>query len=317
MKKFFVLAIVAGILPLTLMAQDDLYFTPSKKMAKAQNVESMAETEAPTYYSGINRSDDEYNRRGQVDSYYQKVGTDSLGNDIIEFYPGDGSYSLDEDTVFSDKDRYDAADDFAYSRRMSRFDGYMGLGFYDWYDPYGWGYWGGPWHRWGWYSPWYAGWGWGGYYGPYYGWYDPWYNPWYYGYGYPYGWGYPYWGYVGGHHHGSTGTHHHTHHSYGVNNGATSNTRFGGTRNGFGTRSTGVTKSTSRNSGSTRFGGTRSTTTTRSSSSNSGFGGTRSTSGFGGSRSSGGFGGGSFGGGSRGGGSFGGGSRGGSFGGRR
>ena len=85
------------------------------------------------------------------------------------------------DTIYSGFTRkYEGYnDDFAYSRRLSRFDGFWG-GYYD------------PWlaGR----SSFYLGWGW---HSPYYGystWYDPWYDdPFYYGY---YG-GYPYYSYYG------------------------------------------------------------------------------------------------------------------------
>ena len=112
-----------------------------------------------------------------------------MGNDIfmsrISTLHGD---SVVLDTIYGGLTRrYDSNnDDFAYSRRMSRFDGYWG-GYYD------------PWFAGR--SSIYVGWGFGS---PFYGgWYDTWNDPWYYGYygGYPYysyyG-GYPYYSYYGG-----------------------------------------------------------------------------------------------------------------------
>ena len=169
MKKLFLLFVLAGAMPLSMMAQDDdLYFTPSKKVAKT----SSSVENKPAYYVGSNRDVDEYNRRGKFRSTYQKIGVDSLGNDIIEFQAGTGIYpnSTYVDTMWmSPKQKYQDDEDYAYSRRMSRWDGYYG-----WYDPWFYGHWGyRPWGYWGWYNPWYYS---------YYGWYDP----WYYGYGYPY-----------------------------------------------------------------------------------------------------------------------------------
>lgn len=169
MKKWIFLTVIAGVMPFTLRAQDDMYFTPTKPAEKS--TVAPVQTEQPTYYSGINQTVDEYNRRNLYSSY-QVVGTDSLGNDIIEMTEGTG-YPKDTVYVFRDND-----DDFAYSRRMGRFDG-----FYGWYDPFFYNYWGGPWSYWSWYDPWYYG-----YYG-YYGIYDPWL------YGYGYGWGYYGWRY--------------------------------------------------------------------------------------------------------------------------
>lgn len=197
MTRLLFLTVLMGALPLTMAAQDDdLYFTP-KKSAKT-NVPARIERydERPSYYCGSNRDIDEYNRRGKLKSYYQKIGTDSLGNDIIEFREGDGTYGradLDSTiTIYPGSERYyDDPDDsdYAYSRRMGRFDG-----FYGYWDPAFYGtYWGSPYWRgyYSWYDPWYDPW-----YGPYYtGWYGGWHSPWYYGY---YGWGWPYYGWGGG-----------------------------------------------------------------------------------------------------------------------
>ncbi|MDD6516520.1 MAG: hypothetical protein PUF63_01215, partial [Prevotella sp.] len=187
MKKLLMLLVMASAMPLASMAQDDdVYFTPSKSSREIEKAEQ------PAYYAGCNRDVDEYNHRGQLRSWYQKIGSDSLGNDIITFQGGKGVYpdSLYGDTafVYPGSAHFNTDDDYTYTRRMSRWDGY--------YDPWFYGnYYYGPW-RYGWYDPWYDPW----YYG-YAGWYDPWYygyggwySPWYYGWGYPYYGGWYGWG---------------------------------------------------------------------------------------------------------------------------
>lgn len=209
MKKMYLLAVlIAAAMPLASMAQDDdLYFNP-KKEAKEQAEKRAAMQKAyelqrarrdsiyALYWSGSNRNVDEYNRGGRLFSHYEKVGTDSLGNDIIQFHVGKGLApdSIYDDAYFAQK-YADQDEDFARTRDMSRWDGYYDPWFYDYYG-YGPYYWRS--RMWGWRNPWrygyYAGW-----YDP---WFDPWYDPWYYGYagwyGGPwYGWGgyYPwYWG---------------------------------------------------------------------------------------------------------------------------
>lgn len=305
MKKLLMLLVLAGAMPLASMAQDDVYFTPSKKAATPKE-------EQPTYYCGSKRSVDEYNRYGKLNSYYQKIGSDSLGNDIITFMPGDGTYhdSSIEDTVYvyPGSAKFDDGDDYAYTRRMSRWDGFYDPWFYDtFYGPYGWyGSWYDPWYRWyggwyGWYDPWYYG---------YAGWYSPYYYG-YYGWGWPYrhgwyGWNAPHWGGTvivnncGMHSGGYTGQRTWTAgRSYG--NSTRSNRSFGN----YTSRSAGNRSFGSRSTNNNNFNNTRSF--------NNNSVGTRS---FGGSvgGNSGSFGGGSFGGG-RSGGSFGGG--GGHFGGGR
>ncbi len=171
MKKLLMLLVLAGSMPLASMAQDDVYFTPSKVESKS------AADEKPAYYCGSNRNVDEYNRYGRLNSYYQKIGSDSLGNDIITFRPGRGVYPdtsyVDTAYVYPGSAKFDQ--DYTYTRRMSRWDGFYDPWFYDtyWADP--------------WYNPWYAGW-YGGWYDPWYYGYAGWYSPWYYG----YGWGWPY-----------------------------------------------------------------------------------------------------------------------------
>ena len=97
MKKLFLFLVLAGALPLQSMAQDDdLYFVPDNS---AQNTEVKAASKSPTYYPGSRRHVDEYNRAGQYRSYYQKIGKDSVGNDLITFVPGEGVYP---DTTYID-----------------------------------------------------------------------------------------------------------------------------------------------------------------------------------------------------------------------
>ena len=219
MKKLFLITLIVGLVPLSMSAQDDdMYFVPKKADKEARQAARVTPPPAP---AGLDMSVDEYNRR-HLSSSYQIIGTDSLGNDIIEFSAGDGSYPKQVDTVYVY--RFDDSDDFRYSSRMGLFDG-----FYGWYDPFFWGYrsayWSGiyypyysSWYASRWYDPWYIGWyGW-------YDWYDPWlygltpwgwYSPYYYSsylWGLPYyrGW-YDYYGFYGGGiaHHGTSGTRNH------------------------------------------------------------------------------------------------------------
>ena len=173
---------IASMLPLSLVAQDDdLYFVPKKK--SVEKVTDNYGIPANVYYVGSDRSIDEYNRRTK--SYYEVIGADSTLNDTISFSAEKGVYP---DSI--------SDEDFKLTKEMSRFDDYSlsdydafwagyNAGRYDWawhspwyYSRYGWY---DPWDysRWAWYDPWYYGYGWYNpwYYG--YGWYDP----WYYGYG--------------------------------------------------------------------------------------------------------------------------------------
>lgn len=309
MKKFLLMTAFAGMATLAVQAQDDdLYFTPKKESKVEKISDRQPQQERPAYYCGSNRDVDEYNRRGKLKSYYQKVGTDSLGNDVIEFRSGDGRYVSETDSiaVYPGSETYYDGDDYVCSRRMGMYDG-----FYGWYDPYFYNCWGYPYWR-----------GWYGLYDPWYcGWYDPWYYDRWYGWGYPHGW-YGWYGWHGGSGYrsygGITGTRNHS--GYIAGTGTSSN--FGGRRafgtnsGSFGNRRTGISGN---NKGTNRFGGQRRTynyNNSRSNSSfdNSTFNSSRSSS-FGGSRSGGFSGGGSFGGGRSGG--FSGGGGGGHFGGRR
>lgn len=194
MKNKMMVMLLLGALPLTMVAQDDMYFVPSKK--SAVKVTAGNDRSTSTYYSGSNRSVDDYNRRGAGSSYYQVQPNETMGDDIIDFSAEQGVYP-DSAQV----------EDFALTRQMSRWDGYtpaetywLGYNdgcsdmlswhspwyyssFYPWYDSY-----------WYWNDPWYY---------RHYGWYSPWYDPWYYG---GYYWHHPYWyggfHYVGGFHHG-------------------------------------------------------------------------------------------------------------------
>ena len=99
-------------LPLSMLAQDDdMYFVPTKEnLAKEAKMYGMPQN---VYYSGSNRSVDDYNRRAQF-SY----PVDSTGNDIIDFSAVRGVYP---DSAYSQPVEND---DYALTRRMSRFDDY-------------------------------------------------------------------------------------------------------------------------------------------------------------------------------------------------
>lgn len=315
MKRLFLLLTLASAMPLAALAQDDdLYFTPSKA-APTTN-------EAPAYYCGSKRSVDDYNRYG-IRSMYQKIGRDSLGNNMVRFRPG---YGVLPDTTYVDTAYIGRAlgdNDYTYTRRMSRWDGFYDPWFYGYYGPWRWGYAGyySPWYYYnGWYDPWYydyAGW-----YDPWYYGYAGWYDPWYYGYGGWYGWGWPGGGYVynGGHtgtgNHWGNGTRGFSREGYvPVHGGRSANGDFWGYRGGNSSTPSGQHRGNGTrawsNTSDSRFGGAR----TRSESTNNFPSSSMSRGSFGGGSGS--FGGGSFGGASRGGGSFGGSRGGGSFGGRR
>ena len=250
MKKWILLAAICS-LPLQLMAQDDdMYFVPTK-----ENVAKEAENYGmpkKTYYSGSNRSIDDYN--GRLSSTVTPI--DSTGQEV-------------------------ETEDYQYTRQLSRFDDYTPSQAY--WEGYRDGRWLSPWYygRYGWYSTWYDPW--------YISWYDPWYDPWYYG-GYyswsspwRYGWyssyyyrpwGYyswyrPYYRYYGGRSYRPT-----AHQRFHANRNVTSTSAFG---NGFGrNRSTGSFNNRSNNG---TFGNR--STTSRTTTNNRVFNGSRNSTGFG------------------------------------
>lgn len=251
-------------------AQDDMYFVPSKA-----NIAKEAETYGmpkDTYYAGSSRTVDDYNRR----VWSSVTPVDSAGNDIIDFSAVRGVYP---DSTYIEEA---GQDDYKYTRRMSRFEGYTPSEAY--WDGYRDGRWSSPWHYSSWYSwydydPWYWN----------YPYYHTWYTPWYYGAYYP--WRYAYYGYSWYYPHHYPGGHHQ------YTPRPVRRTTYSSGRS-FGERPGGRSSY-----GNTRSFGSPSSTSSRSSGS---FGGS-----FGGSRSGGG---GSFGGGSGGGRSASGGR---TFGGRR
>ena len=201
MRKSLILSALAAMLPLTMNAQDDMYFVPTKK--NVEKTKSDYGMPKDTYYSGSKRSIDEYNRRNRTECWEEQLKDgsqvtviDSLGNEIATV------------NVKKKKSRRDSTyldDDYAYTRRMARWDGYeCSNAYWQGYNDgrfnrwYGWSSFYDPWYYsswYGWYDPWlYSSWygGWygpwhGGWYGGWYGWYDPWY--------------YGYWGGYYPHHH--------------------------------------------------------------------------------------------------------------------
>ena len=195
MKKLLLISVLFGLMPLSMAAQvDDLYFVPKKK--SATKVTDNYGLPREVYYSGSDRSVDEYNRRV---SHYDLIAKDSTLNDTIHFSAEKGVYP---DSTLNE--------DFEITRKMSRFDDYRiadNEAFWAGYEAgrYDWG-WHSPWYytRFGWYDPWYYHWYWNdpwyysGYYGWYGGWYgfgyypfySSWYGPWYYDRFYYYGGGY-------------------------------------------------------------------------------------------------------------------------------
>ncbi len=169
MKKYLFLSLMVAFLPLSLMAQDDMYFVPKKSEKTTLSTEAAQKALKPIRQ--LEMTVDEYNKRYLGSSY---VAIDSLGNDVIDFTAGDGTYPS-KDTVFvfvKDDSR-----DYYYSARMGLFDD-----FYGWYSPWFYGYRGYYWGHYypGYYPYWYSPWAYG-FYDPwmYYGWYDPWYYGWY------------------------------------------------------------------------------------------------------------------------------------------
>ena len=180
MKKLLLISLFAGVLPLSMTAQvDDLYFVPKKK--SVEKVTDHYGMPKDVYYSGSNRSIDDYNRR--TISHYEPIGADSIMNDTISFIAEKGVYP---DSI--------ATEDFVITKKMSRFDDYdvtdnaafwagYEAGRYDWgwhspwyYSRFGWyDYWYDPWYY-RWYDPYYYSW-YGGWYGS---WYSSWYSPWHY-----------------------------------------------------------------------------------------------------------------------------------------
>ena len=186
MKRF--LALILILFPLLSMAQDDLYFTSSKKVKEAAQKRVAASMNArmetvvaPTVvdYHSNTRNEDEYNRRYVYDGQYSE---DSLAARI--------------DTVGIDdaQPRYDMNDpelDYRYSRRLVRFHSprlYALASPYYWDLYYGYGAWDylyDPWDPWYWHYGWSYGWTWG-----------PW-DCWYgsiWGWSHPYSWTYWGWG---------------------------------------------------------------------------------------------------------------------------
>ena len=320
MKKWILSAVILTAMPLSMLAQDDMYFVPSKAKAKVSREMPVSRD---TYYAGSNRDIDEYNRMGG--SSYEPLSPDT--GDIITFAPVEGVYP-------------DSVQDYSLTRKMARWDGYEPSAeywegyskgqrdarswhspwyyssYYPWYDSWYYNPWYyDPWYysSWYWYDPWYysgRGWGWRGYW-------NRWYDPWYYG---------GYWGGGGYAHNWSRGSGSYRSIPHGSGTSRYGNGGVAGTHRGtrFGTSTAGSRASSTMGTrrttvGTTTAGSTRSRTSSRVSGSSSGTydagprsSGSRSSSGSTYTpSSSGSMGGGSFGGSRSGGGSFGGGSRGG------
>lgn len=242
MKRLLTLAL--AIVPLLSMAQDDMYFTPSKKdKVKKETVRlESSVTNAPrpevVDYHSNRRSDDDYNRRYSYSGDRQNAG----GADVDSTYAGD--YDMEDPEI-----------DYRFSRRLIRFHSpryYALTSPYYWDLMYSYGAWDYLYDP---YDPWYWSYGWG------YGWsWGPW-DCWYggiWGYHHYNHWAYWGWGPGWGHYHGFGG--HYVGNSYrprgefaqtGRGNG-----RIGGTAlrtnpaASLGSRGSGVSYRSSANSGS-------------------------------------------------------------------
>lgn len=195
MKKTIFTTLAAMLLPLTMMAQDDMYFTPTKAEVKAAKEARKKDREAEiarrkayeqargVYYSGLNKTDDEYNRRVSHRDFKPVAindtilaSTDSIASDIIEFPAGNASRMEKGVYPTADEARVDTVykyivmddDDYRYSRLLSRYDDFYFR--YAFHDPFY-----NPWY----YNPWYYGPRWSYNYYAWNGWYDPWFDPWY------------------------------------------------------------------------------------------------------------------------------------------
>ena len=136
MKRLLLISMIAAMLPLSLVAQDDdLYFVPTKK--SVEKVTDNYGIPTDVYYSGSNRSIDEYNRRTK--SHYEVIGADSTLNDTISFTVEKGVYP---DSI--------SDEDFELTKKMSRFEDYRLSD----YDAFWAGYAAGR-YDWAWHSPWY------------------------------------------------------------------------------------------------------------------------------------------------------------------
>ena len=259
MKKWTILSMALVLTSLQAMAQDDMYFMPSKKQKAEREAARQARQANSSYdridyrdYSGSNRNVDEYNRMGsQIETLPADTG------DVITFDPVEGVYP-------------DSVGDYQLTKQMTRFDDYVpSIAYWE-------GYSAGRRDAWGWHSPWY--------YSSLYPWYDPWYyDPWYYDpWYYNYGWRhYGYWGgyyyhpvvYVGSggyHYSGTSGNRSRFgNDSYGNTSRVrnyTSSSRFDGARQraGGGAISRGNGSSTTygstRNQGGSTYGSPRNTT---------------------------------------------------------
>ncbi len=145
--KPFILFLFGFCVPLSLLAQDDMYFVPSSKKAEPV-VEQVVYN---PHYEDAPRDVDEYNRRGvynmPADSVQEQAETEtddagmSCTERIIMFHsPSVGIY-VSSPYYW----------DFCYDPW--------------WYSPWYGSYWG--WRSWWWYDPWYPHWGWGPpYWGP-------------------------------------------------------------------------------------------------------------------------------------------------------
>ena len=81
MKKLLLISVLLGLLPLSMAAQvDDLYFVPKKK--STTKVTDRENQSRDVYYSGSDRSIDEYNRRV---GHFDLIAQDSTLNDTINF----------------------------------------------------------------------------------------------------------------------------------------------------------------------------------------------------------------------------------------
>lgn len=140
MKKF-IISLLSVFMMTPLMAQDDMYFVPTKKNIEKELGEYDAVENGD--FNGSSRSIDEYNRYGSF-----IVPVDSVGNDIIVF---DGQRGVYPDSTAIDSLLLEHDSDFRFAQRMEHIDDYISNAYYSgysdgyrdswlyssmWYDPW-------------------------------------------------------------------------------------------------------------------------------------------------------------------------------------
>lgn len=121
MKRNILALFLFGLISSGAYAQDDMYFTPKK-------TEKVVKEVAPVASYHENHMDvDEYNRRGFWGNEGYVQASDTTASDVIDFSPSDSLQTTASAGAEGEYDEsYNPEDDYVYSRRMSRFDDFIG-----------------------------------------------------------------------------------------------------------------------------------------------------------------------------------------------